>query len=177
MLKVLKILAIILLVASIITTVLAVQAFSPSPLPFEENTEDVVLQYHAVEIGKPLQYWVLTDPDEYILDAIAHAHDPPIVLFLEGKNRTFVYYASARANETTFVYQVYDHGQIWDIEYEGLYYAVDATYYWDWGATPHKYYRLHKEDLKEETITAGSILGASWIALGTLWIKKKPKPQ
>ena len=173
--KALMISAIILLVATIGTAIWAVHASTLSPLPFEEGADYVVLQYHALEIAKPLHYWALTDPDEYVLDAIAHAHDPPTTAVWDGQNVSFCYLVYVRANETTFVYQVYAHGQVWDVEYEGHYYALDATYYYDLGGLP-RYYRLHKEDPTEETITASSILGASWLCLGIVWLRKKPEP-
>jgi hypothetical protein len=165
--KLFRILAIVLLALTAVEVVLVVDAFSPDPLPFPEYSDGWFVLYQANEISKPLvgDCWNLSDPDPYILEAIAE------------------HWAMARANETTFVYQVwYEHGQVWEIEYAGHYYSVDCLYNVDPNPFPHIHilsdiYRIRNaRHEKELAIVSGPLLGFSWIAVGTVWLRKKPEP-
>ncbi len=171
-LKALKLLAVILLIATALVTVYAVQAFSPPTLPFDPEEANIIeVHYQANEIGKPLQFWVLTDPDPYILEAIEKSaipetYDPTL-------NITWEHWTKARANETTFIYQVYEHGALWEIEHEGHYYSVDCLWNYQIGL-PTLFVIHNARHEKELTIGLTPVFGVAWIALGTLWLKKKP---
>ncbi len=149
---------VILLAAAILTTVLAVRGFSFPALPFDfEHPENYHVHYHAREIGKPWQYWVLTDPDPCILEAIECE------------------WSRSRANETTFIYQVYERGAIWEIEHEGHYYSVHCIWTYDTTGLPILYEIHNPRHEKELAVGLAPVLSVAWIALGTLWIKKKPQ--
>jgi hypothetical protein len=181
--KLLRLSAIVLVMLTAINIVLVVHAFSPDPLPFPEYSSGWFVLYQANEIGKPLlgDHWFLTDPDPYILEAIALSSEPEI--YDPEKHITWEHRTRARANETTFIYQVYEHGEMWNIKYEAHYYCVDCLCHIDDHPEPDIYiipeiYTLHNaRHAKELALLSGSILGVSWLALGALWIAKKPKPQ
>jgi len=164
-----------LLVATAAIVILTVYAFSsPAPsLPFDpEDAERVFIQYQADEISQPFEYWILTDPDPYILEVIANASIPPIYdPIMDIWWESWVY---ARANETTFIYQVYEHGGVWNVEYEGRYCVIWATYCYD--VCLPKYYEIHQKPPPiddKQILTAGStVIALSWIALGVVWVKK-----
>ncbi len=176
--KLLGIAAIGLLTLSLIEVILVASAFSPSPLPFPEHSEGWFVVYQANPIGKPIlgDYWVLTDPDAAILEAIAESFLPEI----SDEQGVWEHWTWARANETTFIYQVYEHGQVWNIEYAGHYYCVDCLYHIDDHPEPHIYitvetYVLHRARHKRNLTAAGAFLSVAWIGLGVVWIKKKPQ--
>ena len=152
-----------------------VYAYAPSSLPFPiEDAEIIIVAYQANEIGKPLQYWVLTDPDPAILEAIAKSstaeiYDPELDI-------TWEHWTHARANETTFIYQVYEHGGIWEIEYQGHYYRVECLYMRErpaWAGFPNIHVIYNPRHQKETATAIGAILSGGWIALGSVWIKKR----
>lgn len=173
--RLLRLSAIVLLVLTAINIVLVVHISSPDPLPFPENSSGWYVAYQANEIGKPLlgDYWVLTDPDPYILEAVAKNDIPAIT----------EHWTQARTNETTFIYQVYEHGEMWNTKYGERYYCVDCLCHVDPDPAPGicvlpEIYILHNaKHAKELAMLSGPVLGVSWIALGMVWITKKPKPQ
>ena len=182
--KIFRISAIILLIGSIITIGISVYAFSPSdPLPFfdPEVRDYYFVGYQANEISKPLWYWKLTDPDATILEAIRKSsipeiYDPELDILWE-------HWTDARTNETTFIYQVFfEHEEVWEIEYEGHYYCVDAVWYVDPQShtNPNRIglpipVRIHNaRHEKELAVGLAPVFSVAWIALGLVWIKKKP---
>lgn len=97
----------------------------------------------------------------------------------------YEHWTVVRANETTFIYQVYEQGAVWEIEYEGNYYCVDCYYHKDpqshtnpnRGGIPISYVIHNARHDKELAMGLTPVFSVAWIALGFLWIKKKPEPQ
>ena len=135
-----------LLVASVMMIGLEVSASTPY------FSGKKIIDYKAQEINKPFRYWTLTEPDAYILKAISDLDT----------------WINAPENETTFLDQVYEHDNIWEIEYEEHYYAIEALYHYD--TCLPKYYIIHR---RQVTSPGGIILAVSWVALAIVWVKKR----
>lgn len=120
--------------------------------------------YTAFTTSEPTAYWDLTDPEPTILDAINN---------IEVCQWCW-------ENETVFLEQVIQHGDVWTIRYNGNYYDIGATYNYD-KCLP-KIYIIHIPDMSpisqfmrhvaEHTISGLGMAG-TWIAFGLVVWKKK----
>jgi hypothetical protein len=180
-----KLAAISLLIGSLITMGYTVYAFTPDSLPpFFDPAErhKWYVGYQANEISKPFHYWVLTEPDATILEAIRLSSIPEEVEPDTGI--VHEHWTVVRANETTFIDQVYAHGETWEIEYDGHYYCVDCYYHYQtYEAEPEPHFILPETYVihnarhdKELAMGLSTFFGCAWIAFGALWITKRPKP-
>lgn len=112
-----------------------------------------MLELKAVPIPKPTVYWNLTNPDARMLEVMADV----------GVFKRFP------RNETIFLGQVEEHGDVWKIQYEANYYEIEAIGSYDIGLP--KSYPIHIID----RIHASSavLLAGLWIAVSVVTWKKK----
>lgn len=124
-----------------------------------------MIHYRPWEIDQSDIAWTLEDPDPYILEAI--------------QKMTFV---RARRNETNFIDQVREHGDVWEIEYNGTYYHVECLGSCDTHPQPGvsvlpDYYMISNRPNVETQVAAADIsLGALWLVWAIGWRKTKPEP-
>jgi hypothetical protein len=120
------------------------------------------IHYEVDEIDHSDVAWNLTEPDPYILEAI--------------QTKTFV---RALRNETTFIDQVREHGDVWEIMYNGTYYNVVCLGSGD-PSTPRqglpKYYIINNRRVAQTQVAAADVsLGLLWVVWAIGWRKTKPK--
>ena len=138
-----------------------------------------IIYYLAEEIDHSDVAWNLTEPDPYILEAISLAPLPPI----EDENHPGGYWehwVRARRNETTFIDQVREHDDVWEIAYNGSYYYVECLGSVDPHPSPDlwvlpKYFTINgRRVVQTEVIAADIGLGALWVVWAIGWRKTKP---
>ena len=123
-----------------------------------------MIHYEVEEIDHSDVAWTLEDPDEYILAAIQN----------EGLS------VRARRNETNFIDQVREHGDVWEIAYNGSYYYVVCLGSCDPHPTPNrwvlpKYYMINnKRGVQTQVAAADVSLGGLWIVWALGWRKVTP---
>jgi hypothetical protein len=141
--KVLAVLVVITVCVTVWNIALATSYQEPTPM----------LELRAEPILKPTVYWNLTNPDARMLEVMADI----------GVFKRFP------RNETTFLDQMEEHGDVWKIQYEANYYEIEALGSYDIGLP--KIYPIHIID----RIHASSavLLAGLWIAVGVVAWKKK----
>jgi len=123
-----------------------------------------MIHYRPWEIDHSDVAWTLEDPDEYILEAI--------------QTMTFV---RARRNETTFIDQVREHGDVWEIEFNGTYYYVECLGSCDPHPVPYRwvlpeFYVINGRRVIETQVAAADVsLGVLWIVWALGWLKIERK--
>ncbi len=141
--KVLAVLAAITVCVVLWNVALATSYQEPTPM----------LSLRAEPISKPTVYWELTELDARMLEVMS---EPEV-------------WKRFPRNETTFLGQVEEHGDVWKIQYEANYYEIEAIGSYDIGLP--KSYPIHIID----RIHASSavLLAGLWIAVGVVVWKKK----
>lgn len=169
--KVLKVLAVCLAVATVFLAY-----YTGTVLSYREFE---VIYYWAQEIEHSAVAWNLTEPDSYILEAISTA-SPPVPLEDHPDYYT-VPWVRAWRNETNFIDQAREHGDVWEIAYNGTYYRVEclgtcnphpAPDLW---VTPKAYVISNRQTVEMQVIGADISLGILWgiWVVGWLRIKKQ----
>jgi len=115
----------------------------------------------AEEIDKPDEYWVLTDPDKWVLEAI---ENPSKGVLCIGEDMT----------KQTFTRQAAEHGGIHNVEYQGKYYHISVLFV---DTVPPEILE-HPAKQVVTYASAGSVaLAVLWIVLGVVWYKTKPQEE
>ncbi|MDH5267203.1 MAG: hypothetical protein OEW62_05940 [Candidatus Bathyarchaeota archaeon] len=163
--KRLKVSAVILLAATVLTVWMAAASaqIAHQALDDDEMGDNYykIIWYDAEEISKPSTYWILEEgeADPYIQEALTDLG----------------HFSHCFANETTFLQQVYDHDAVWEIEFEGCYYSTGACYCYDGPGLMPKFYTIHftlSKQLQKGAVASGVMLPFAWIAVGVVWFKK-----
>jgi len=115
------------------------------------------LGFYAEEIEKPDDYWILTNPDKWTLEAI---ENPETTVFCYGSD----------VAKVTFWKQASQHGGSHNVEYQGKYYHITVG---SWDAVPAE---ITDQPYYEKVITYSpavfttfGILGA---VLSVVWFKR-----
>ena len=127
------------------------------------NREFEMIYYEVAVIDHSDIAWTLQEPDPYILEALQD----------EGLS------VCARRNETNFIDQVREHGDVWDIVYNGTYYHVvcmgscDPHPSPDLWILPEFYPISDKRVVETQVIAADVSVGAVWVVWMIGWRKMK----
>lgn len=170
----LKVLAVCLAVATVVLAYYTVQTSVYAYSEFE------MISYWAEEIDYSAVAWNLTEPDPIILEAISIAG--PAVPSEGHPNCWLMPFVEAHRNETNFIDQVHEHGDIWEIAYNGTYYYITCLGSCDPHPSPDLWifpeiYVINDRREAQTRVGAADIsLGAVWVVWAIGWRKLKPEP-